>query len=1081
MNLNFRRTALLVGICSAVSLAYTPQLFAASVDAIDAVQQAKKITGTVTDAMGPVIGANVLEKGTTNGVITDIDGNFTLNVQPGATIVVSFIGYQPQEIVVGNQTSFKIQLKEDTELLDEVVVVGYGVQKKKLVTGATVEVKGEDIAKLNTTQALGALQSQSPGVNIQAVSGQPGDGFKINIRGAGTNGNTAPVYVIDGVAGGDINALNPADIERIDVLKDAASCAIYGSSGANGVILITTKQGKVGKVSVSYDGNIGWANIYKMPDMLNAKEYMAVMDQVAYNNGGQPYDWSKFVDADLLTAYQNGTNPGTDWVKEFRNKNAVVTNHALNVTGGSEFSKFSTGIGYQYQDGAFGGPVKTDYRRFTFRINSEHVIYRKGDMDVIKFGENIYYQHKQNQGVQLGNQYSNDLSNALRAIPLIPVYNENGDFFMYDDLKNFGTSANGILDYTAYASNPMAHMVYNQAGNNKNKNFNLNTAAYLEVQPLKNLIYKGQVSYKQWSSSWRSYLPVYQINNQGDSRDKDQTINNVSLGWNWSLTNTLSYRFDITDLHHFDVLAGTEYSKSRPTYGESVEATGYNSAFGDFTHAYLHNTERKATATVNGYPSDYGSKMSYFGRLNYDFKETYMFSAIIRADGSSKFAKGNQWGYFPSFSAGWVISNEAFMKNTASWLGFLKVRAGWGQNGNDNIPNSNWRAGYEFGDYGLYTFGSDKNGGTTGAYPNRLANPDLTWETSEQTNIGIDARFLDNRLSFTMDWYSKQTKDLLVEVGTNAASGFATQYQNAGTVKNTGLELSMGWRDQIGKEFKYGVNVNMAYNKNEVTEVNNTNFIEGGNDLLAQSTGRFVRMEEGHPIGYFYGYKTDGVIQNQNDLQAYLDQNCKGNAANSKQGASIKPGDLKFVDVDGNGVINDDDKTDLGNPHPDVTMGLTLSAEYKGFDFSVTTYGAFGAQVARSWRKFSDGQYENYTTEVYDYWHGEGTSNRYPLLAPGNSGQNFQAISDIYIDDADYVRIQNLTIGYDFKRIWKNCPFQQLRVYAAAQNLFTFTGYKGMDPENGRALNDKEPWVTGVDVGNYPQPRTYMVGVNVKF
>ena len=1077
MNLNFRRTALLVGICSAVSLTYTPQLFAASVDAIDAVQQAKKITGTVTDAMGPVIGANVLEKGTTNGVITDIDGNFTLNVQPGATIVVSFIGYQ-QEIVVGNQTSFKIQLKEDTELLDEVVVVGYGVQKKKLVTGATVEVKGEDIAKLNTTQALGALQSQSPGVNIQAVSGQPGDGFKINIRGAGTNGNTAPVYVIDGVAGGDINALNPADIERIDVLKDAASCAIYGSSGANGVILITTKQGKVGKVSVSYDGNIGWANIYKMPDMLNAKEYMAVMDQVAYNNGGQPYDWSKFVDADLLTAYQNGTNPGTDWVKEFRNKNAVVTNHALNVTGGSEFSKFSTGIGYQYQDGAFGGPVKTDYRRFTFRINSEHVIYRKGDVDVIKFGENIYYQHKQNQGVQLGNQYSNDLSNALRAIPLIPVYNENGDFFMYDDLKNFGTSANGILDYTAYASNPMAHMVYNQAGNNKNKNFNLNTAAYLEVQPLKNLIYKGQVSYKQWSSSWRSYLPVYQINNQGDSRDKDQTINNVSLGWNWSLTNTLSYRFDITDLHHFDVLAGTEYSKSRPTYGESVEATGYNSAFGDFTHAYLHNTERKATATVNGYPSDYGSKMSYFGRLNYDFKETYMFSAIIRADGSSKFAKGNQWGYFPSFSAGWVISNEAFMKNTASWLGFLKVRAGWGQNGNDNIPNSNWRAGYEFGDYGLYTFGSDKNGGTTGAYPNRLANPDLTWETSEQTNIGIDARFLDNRLSFTMDWYSKQTKDLLVEVGTNAA----TQYQNAGTVKNTGLELSMGWRDQIGKEFKYGVNVNMAYNKNEVTEVNNANhFIEGGNDLLAQSTGRFVRMEEGHPIGYFYGYKTDGVIQNQNDLQAYLDQNCKGNAANSKQGASIKPGDLKFVDVDGNGVINDDDKTDLGNPHPDVTMGLTLSAEYKGFDFSVTTYGAFGAQVARSWRKFSDGQYENYTTEVYDYWHGEGTSNRYPLLAPGNSGQNFQAISDIYIDDADYVRIQNLTIGYDFKRIWKNCPFQQLRVYAAAQNLFTFTGYKGMDPENGRALNDKEPWVTGVDVGNYPQPRTYMVGVNVKF
>lgn len=1081
MNLNFRKTALLVGVCSAFGLGYTPQLFAASVDAIEAVQQTRKITGTITDAMGPVIGANVLEKGTTNGVITDIDGNFTLNVQPGATIVVSFIGYQTQEIVVGNQTNFRIQLKEDAELLDEVVVVGYGVQKKKLVTGATVEVKGEDIAKLNTTQALGALQSQSPGVNIQAVSGQPGDGFKINIRGAGTNGNTAPIYVIDGVAGGDINALNPADIERIDVLKDAASCAIYGSSGANGVILITTKQGKVGKVSVTYDGNIGWANIYKMPDMLNAKEYMAVMDQVAFNNGSQPYDWSKYVDADVLASYQNGTNPGTNWVEELRNKNAVVTNHALNITGGSEFSKFSTGLGYQYQDGAFGGPVKSDFRRFTFRINSEHVVYRKGDMDVVKFGENVYYQHKQNQGVQLGTQYANDLSNALRAIPLIPVYNENGDYFMYNDLKNFGTSANGILDYTAYASNPVAHMVYNQAGNNKNKNFNLNTSAYLEIQPIKNLVYKGQVSYKQWSSSWRSYLPVYQINNQGDSRDKDQTVNNVSLGWNWSLTNTLSYQLNIAQ-HHIDVLAGTEYSKSRPTYGESVNATGYNSAFGDFAHAYLHNTERKATATVDGYPSDYGSKMSYFGRLNYDFKETYMLSAIIRADGSSKFAKDNQWGYFPSFSAGWVVSNEAFMENTSSWLSFLKLRAGWGQNGNDNIPNSNWRAGYEFGDYGLYTFGSDKNGGTTGAYPNRLANPDLTWETSEQTNIGLDARFLDNRLSFTLDWYNKMTKDLLVEVGINAASGFSKQYQNAGTVKNTGLEVSMGWRDQVGKDFKYGINLNMAYNKNEVTKVNNANhFIEGGNDLLAQSTDRFVRMEEGHPIGYFYGYKTDGVIQNLEDLQAYLAQNCNGDAANSKQGQGIKPGDLKFVDVDGNGVINDYDKTDLGNPHPDVTTGLTLSAEYKGIDISVTAYGAFGAQVARSWRKFSDGQYENYTTEVYDYWHGEGTSNRFPMLAPGNAGQNFQAISDIYIDDASYVRIQNLTIGYDFKRLWKTCPFQQLRVYAAAQNLFTFTGYKGMDPENGMALNDKEAWVTGVDVGNYPQPRTYMLGVNVKF
>ena len=1046
MNLNFRRTALLVGICSAVSLTYTPQLFAASVDAIDAVQQAKKITGTVTDAMGPVIGANVLEKGTTNGVITDIDGNFTLNVQPGATIVVSFIGYQPQEIVVGNQTSFKIQLKEDTELLDEVVVVGYGVQKKKLVTGATVEVKGEDIAKLNTTQALGALQSQSPGVNIQAVSGQPGDGFKINIRGAGTNGNTAPVYVIDGVAGGDINALNPADIERIDVLKDAASCAIYGSSGANGVILITTKQGKVGKVSVSYDGNIGWANIYKMPDMLNAKEYMAVMDQVAYNNGGQPYDWSKFVDADLLTAYQNGTNPGTDWVKEFRNKNAVVTNHALNVTGGSEFSKFSTGIGYQYQDGAFGGPVKTDYRRFTFRINSEHVIYRKGDVDVIKFGENIYYQHKQNQGVQLGNQYSNDLSNALRAIPLIPVYNENGDFFMYDDLKNFGTSANGILDYTAYASNPMAHMVYNQAGNNKNKNFNLNTAAYLEVQPLKNLIYKGQVSYKQWSSSWRSYLPVYQINNQGDSRDKDQTINNVSLGWNWSLTNTLSYRFDITDLHHFDVLAGTEYSKSRPTYGESVEATGYNSAFGDFTHAYLHNTERKATATVNGYPSDYGSKMSYFGRLNYDFKETYMFSAIIRADGSSKFAKGNQWGYFPSFSAGWVISNEAFMKNTASWLGFLKVRAGWGQNGNDNIPNSNWRAGYEFGDYGLYTFGSDKNGGTTGAYPNRLANPDLTWETSEQTNIGIDARFLNSRLTVTADYFHKKTKDLIVS-GIKASTVVGNSFSpvNAGNITNKGFELELGWQDRIG-DFAYGVRANVATLKNKVTKIHESlSSIDGATYV---TYGAITRFEVGKPAWYFYGYDFMGV--------------------DSKTGEPI------FRDIDGVEGITDNDKTEIGKGIADYTYGITLNAAWKGFDFILFGTGSQGNDVFCGLNRV-DYNLNQLTYFTKNRWTESNRNGKTP--ASGATDYTKYLTSSGCVFDGSYFKIKQIQLGYSFpKQLIKKVAIENLRIYGSLEDFFTFTDYPGFDPEVTGVGNS-----LGVDKGSYPNSKKVVLGLSVTF
>ena len=602
MNLNFRKTMLLAGVCSVFSMGYTPQLFAASaVDAVEAVQQAKKITGIVRDAMGPVIGANVLIKGTTKGVITDIDGNFSIDVEPGATLVISFIGYSSKEIVVGAENHYEVSLSEDTEMLEEVVVVGYGVQKKKLVTGATVEVKGEDIASRNTMSALGALQNQSPGVNIQAASGQPGDGFKISIRGAGTNGSTAPLYIIDGVAGGDINALNPADIERIDVLKDAASCAIYGARAANGVIMITTKQGKEGKIQVSYDGNVGWQYIYKRPDLLNAKEYMAVMDQVKYNTNQQPYDWSRFIDADLLEAYQNGSNPGTDWLDAIINDGAITTSHALNIAGGSEFSKFSTGIGYQYQDGIVGNVVKSDFRRFTFRLNSEHVLYRKGDMDVIKFGENVYYQHRQNQGIQIGNQYANAISNALRANPAIPIYNANGDYFMYDDMVASGTE--GWLNYNSFSSNPIVQMMNTQSGNNKSKSFNLNTVAYLEVQPIKNLVYRGQVAYKQYSSMWKGYTNPYKLNNQGDQADQASLSENMTIAWNWAVTNTVNYKFDIKDEHHFDVLVGTEYSREGNDMGETLEGSAQSSVFNDFAHAYFDNfTTRAGQATVGGYP-----------------------------------------------------------------------------------------------------------------------------------------------------------------------------------------------------------------------------------------------------------------------------------------------------------------------------------------------------------------------------------------------------------------------------------------------------------------------------------------------
>lgn len=1080
MNLNLRKSVLLVGALASLGLSYTTEALATSPNfAVNSVQQSKKVTGNVSDAEGPIIGASVVEKGNAgNGTVTDLEGNFVLNVKPGATIVITYIGYQKQEIVVGNQSNFNVTMKTDDKTLEEVVVVGYGVQKKKLVTGSTIEVKGDDIQKMNTTQVLGALQSQTPGVNIQAASGQPGDGFKISIRGAGTNGNTAPLYIIDGVAG-DINNLNPADIERIDVLKDAASCAIYGSAAANGVILVTTKQGKQGKIQVSYDANVGWANVYRMPKMLNAKQYMEVMDQVRFNSGESGYDWKSIMGEDLYNSYMDGSNEGTNWVEAIRNKNAVTTSHSLNVTGGSDRSTFSMGAGYQYQDGVFGNVVKSDYRRFTFRINSEHVIYRndKG-MDVVKIGENVYYQHKQNQGIQIGGQYSNELSNMLRANPAIPMYNADGSYTKAEDLKNW------VDNYNSYSVNPVYKMLNQQSGHNKSINQNLHATGYLEIQPIKNLVYRGQLNYNQNTWTWRTFLPIFDANrtNADYFRTEDKATNQIGTSWGWSTTNTLSYKFDLQKKHNFDILVGTEYGESRPDFGFSLNATSSNSVFGDMTHAYMTYMKNNNAAAVTGTPCDDSRSMSYFGRVNYNFNEKYMLSAIMRADGNSKFAPGKRWGYFPSVSAGWVISNEKFMAKTASWLDFLKLRAGWGQNGNaQTINNFQWQGAFAFDTSSYYTFNGNPDQYVSGAAPSRLPNEDLTWETSEQLNIGLDARFLSGRLGFTLDWYNKKTKDLLVAVPVDPTTGFSTQMKNAGTVENKGIELSLSWNDKIGKDFQYNVGWNMAYNHNEVTEVkSNQTYNNGGNDLLAQNTGYMARFEEGHPIGYFWGYKTEGVMQNEADVQAYLDKNCKGNAANSKQGTGIKPGDLKFVDVNGDGVVNDDDKTELGDPHPDVTMGITLGASYKGFDLSVTGFGAFGQQVARSFRKFTDGEYENFTTEVYDYWHGEGTSNKYPLLAHMNAGPNWQTISDIYIEDASYFRLQNLTVGYDFTKIWKNSPFQQLRLYFAAQNLFTITGYKGMDPENGTAIGS-DSWVTGVDVGNYPQPRTYMVGVNVKF
>lgn len=777
-------------------------------------------------------------------------------------------------------------------------------------------------------------------------------------------------------------------------------------------------------------------------------------------------------------AIMNGTDTGTNWLEEIRNKNAITTSHSLNLAGGTERSKFSTGVSYLKQEGIFGAPKAANYNRFTVRMNSEHILWKEGDLDIITFGENMYYNHNETSGsMSEGNQYSNIISNMLRANPVIPMYNSEGELYMYDNLKN-----DGWLNYNPYSSNPIANMLNSTNTNSKSKNYGLSMVGYLKIQPIKGLTYRGQVSYKQNSSSYRAYGPAYKLNDSGDQRVSNSVSQNMTTGWNWTVENTINYTFEVAK-HNFDVLVGQSYQKTGYGMGDYLEVNANNLLFDDFDRAYVGNTQETHPTSFDGYPTGDNALASFFGRINYNYNEKYMASVILRTDGSSNFARGHRWGTFPSVSAGWVVSNEAFLESTKNWMDFLKIRASWGQNGNCNIDNFQYVSTVAFNYAGQYSFGNNKDTASPGGYASIMPNENVTWETSEQLDLGIDARFLNSRLSVALDWYNKKTKDLLIVAPILDTYGTNAPYINGGTVENKGFEIGLGWNDQKG-DFTYGVNLNLATNKNEVTQINNQDgYILGPDKVLAENTRPVSRMEIGHPIGYFWAYKTDGVMQNAADVQAYLDQNCKGNAANSLQGNSIQPGDLKFVDVNGDGVIDEEDKTEVGNPHPDLTMGLSFNLGYKGFDFSVTTYGAFGQQNMRSYRKFTDGQYENYTSEVYDYWHGEGTSNRYPRLVPGNNGVNFQQISDIYVEDASYFRIQNVTLGYDFKNIWKNCPLPQLRVYVSAQNLFTFTGYKGMDPEigNNESYTKDNPWATGIDLGAYPVPRTYMVGVNIKF
>lgn len=1026
--------------------------------------QSITVTGTVTSASDgePLIGSSVQVINASAGTITDPDGNFTIQTEIGAIVSFSYIGFTTREMkVTGNRLD--VVLQENSEMLNEVVVVGYGVQKKKLVTGATSQVKGEEISKMNTTSPLQAMQGQMPGVTITSETGQPGSGMKVNIRGLGTVGNSGPLYLIDGVKG-DMANVNPADIESIDVLKDAASAAIYGAQAANGVVLVTTKSGKEGKTKVTFDGYYGWQTVAHKTQMLDSRPYMTIMDESNINSGGAPYDW-----VGMNSIYRTDNSLiDTDWLDQMFNNGSANQSYTLGITGGSATSTYAISAGYLNQEGIVGGPDVSDFSRYNFRVNSNHKLFD----NLIEVGEQLSFVYSKQKGQDTGNQFygmTQTLKGAFNTSPLAPVYDANGE------LNNTGNS-----DWYMYDGNPYGMMQvfkYNQ-----NKNANLTANVYAQIQPIKNLKLRTVFGVNYTTSETRNFTPLYNFSPYIQNISKTSVSQSMNHGIELTWTQTLSYDWKIKE-HEFNALLGMEAYQLSGTHvgaGNAFLKEGFDS----WTYAWVNNGTAATTGdglSASGNPYDKERRASYFARLGWNWKEKYMINVTLRNDGSSKFARGHRHGWFPSVSAGWNISSEKFMKAADNWLEYLKIRVSYGKVGNQNIDNYRYlspmqvdHTHYFFGQYmganGIYNGGySTTLENYWGAYPNRLGNVDLTWESSEQFDAGFDARFLSGRLSANFDFYIKNTKNWLVQAPILSTAGTEAPFINGGNVKNTGVELSVGWNDTVGKDFSYNMNVNGAYNKNRVGAIpTQDGIIHGATNQLYDNAPEFYRAENGHSIGYFWGYKTAGIFQNQVQIDEWKA------AGNGVLQANPVPGDVIFVDVDKNGTIDDHDKADLGNGTPRFTYGITLNLYCKNFDLGMVGVGQAGNKIVQSYRNPSDSK-ANYTTAILDRWTGEGTSDKIPRVTNENINWQF---SDLYLQDGDFFRISNLTLGYNFAPLINQKWLSNCRLYFQVQNLVTFTKYDGMDPEIGYGTT---AWVSGVDLGFYPRSRTYLFGANLSF
>lgn len=1002
--------------------------------------QGLQVKGVVTSADDgqPIPGVSVVVKGTTTGMITDIDGNYSVNAKSNSTLVFSFVGMKTQEVPVNSKTVINVVLSTEQTDIDEVVVVGYGTQKKSLVTGAISKVSNEDLKKSSDMRVTQALQGKTAGVVISSNSGQPGDQVSIRIRGIGTNGDAEPLYIIDGLpmSGSGTDILNSNDVESIEVLKDAASCAIYGARGANGVILITTKNGKKDtKMTVSYDGYYGMQNPWKKLRLLNSQEYMMLTNEAAMNGGLSP----KFSAAQIA---ENTVE--TDWQDEMFNYNAPKQNHSISLNGGNDKLSYSSSINYFNQEGIVA-KGKSKYEKFSYHLNTT------AEFGFLKLSSNLNLAYINSRGIETNTHFGVGLGQAINMPPIVPVKYADGSWATPED---YGI---GLQEIT----NPVAMLDKVNSNTKTSKVVGGLTAEidFNKINPaLKGLTFKSSYSGEMALVNYRNYNPYYYLDAMHFTIT-DKVSHNMNLYSRWNFENVLTYDKTI-DIHHFTVMAGTTAFKDMH---ESLSGEKSDVIFDDFEHAYLDNATNPLSASTGGTYSEH-TVASLFSRINYDLKDRYMLTATIRRDGSSRFGSENKYGYFPSVAGGWVISKEDFMSKY-SGIDLLKLRASWGQNGSENIGDFGYTS--IIGNQNIYYFGDSKTQ-YNGTQPTRIANPSLKWETSEQTNVGLDMATLGSSLRITLDYYVKTTKDWLVTAPVPMLVGNSAPIINGGSVRNSGFEGEVSYKKQFNKLY-FNASINGAYNKNEVLDIQNSEKrLQGGDGGFGQSGVLYAAV--GTPMGVFYGVKTDGIFQTQDEINAYV------GTSGSKIQPNAKPGDIKFIDNNGDGSITDADRVTMGSPYPDFTGGLNLNLEYKGFDMNMFIYAALGQEVYDATRRY-DMNGTNYRAEWLNRWTGPGTSNYYPRVTFVDDNQNMKTVSDFFIHDGSYIRLRNITLGYTLpKNMTEYLKIKNIRFYVTAENLLTFTKYKGYDPEIGGGV-----FSNGIDHGIYPQARTVIGGVNITF